>query len=926
MCFPMGTKITSLLLLALALALWLESPARGVVCGAAKGAALRGKIPSTGRIRALALFGRFADQEEEGPPAFARQLFDPRQPGSLTHFYAEMSQGQFALEGEAIARWYASRQEAAAYVARPGQVGLYGRIGDFAREILEAADADLDLGLYDDDGPDGTPNSGDDDGYVDFVFLDVLAVPRGFIVGPATGIALLGLGSDFVTQDRAASGGYIRVRRDESPLGIGGVLGQGRSFGEAAASMAHEFGHALGLPDLFDKDFLRREAQDPEPELDSAGLGYWCLMAHGTRGWDERGGPNPFCAWALEELGWIGRDNGSLVVVEGELRGAGFEEVRRRGRVYKLPLRNPNESFRSEEYLLVEYRQPGNSFYERHLPGSGLLVWHVRPETDNDDEERKLVDLVCADGRYADAGYPAGRIPAPGTGGDNLDFWAHDPEYTRAHQGNLGDATDLFDGVRYTEFSAETNPAAPLGVSISRIRRQGEGMAADLRVDDRRWAGTIRGEVVWQDTVELVGDLVVPERALLRVLPGTLVLVSPAPSAFLAAGPARERVELVVQGGLRAGSSTGPPVRFTSAAAQPQPGDWQGILAEEAGVVYLENAQIEYARQGISGRGLRVPQTLVEVAVRHASQYGLWFSEHHLPLRLTRVRVEGAGLAGARVEGGGSVVVEESRFAFNGTGGYEQRGGTLDCRVSRFEANGLEVGTNLVLDGLAQGAVIGNHLAEGVGIYCDQVGQLRVEQNHLEGNRIGLISADSAPQIVRNEFVGSGIAVQITGGRVPARMALNALREVEVLLANQAATAVAAADNWWGEDDEAGIAARMQGRVEWRPFLRRDPQSLPAAFTLAQNFPNPFNGSTQIRLAVGVDEALRARGRNMELAVRNSAGQRVRLLLRQPSSPGEYVLVWDGRDDLGRPAASGVYHYQVEIGDLHLARRMLLVR
>ena len=301
-------------------------------------------------------------------------------------------------------------------------------------------------------------------------------------------------------------------------------------------------------------------------------------MAHGTRGWEERGGPNPFCAWALEQLGWIGQGNRDLVVVQGEMKEAVFAELRQGGKIYELPTRVP------EEYFLVEYRRPGKSYYERDLPGSGLLVWHVQPETENDDEERTLVDLVCADGRYTDFGFPLGRLPAaPETGGENLDFWAHDAEYSRLHRGKLGDGTDLFGGVRYTELSAETNPPAPAGVSVSRIRRQGEAMVADLSSADRRWSAVIEGEVVWQDTVEMVGDVVVPPHTALRISPGTVVLVSPRPRRSLIEGWVRDRVELIVQGGLRAGSPTGAPVRFNSAAAQPKPGDWEGIRVEQSG-------------------------------------------------------------------------------------------------------------------------------------------------------------------------------------------------------------------------------------------------------------------------------------------------------------------------------------------------------
>ncbi|HIE03522.1 MAG TPA: choice-of-anchor D domain-containing protein, partial [Candidatus Latescibacteria bacterium] len=63
-------------------------------------------------------------------------------------------------------------------------------------------------------------------------------------------------------------------------------------------------------------------------------------------------------------------------------------------------------------------------------------------------------------------------------------------------------------------------------------------------------------------------------------------------------------------------------------------------------------------------------------------------------------------------------------------------------------------------------------------------------------------------------------------------------------------------------------------------------------------FPNPFNSSVSI--VAQVPEL------GSELVVYDVKGRRVRTIARS-LPPGRYVLSWDGRDDLGRPAASGVY-------------------
>jgi hypothetical protein len=73
----------------------------------------------------------------------------------------------------------------------------------------------------------------------------------------------------------------------------------------------------------------------------------------------------------------------------------------------------------------------------------------------------------------------------------------------------------------------------------------------------------------------------------------------------------------------------------------------------------------------------------------------------------------------------------------------------------------------------------------------------------------------------------------------------------------------------------------------------------PSVMTL-DAYPNPFNPSTTIRVGGVGAEAV-------DVVVFDVAGRRVRRLLSAPLPEASRTLVWDGRDDAGRPVASGTY-------------------
>jgi hypothetical protein len=100
-----------------------------------------------------------------------------------------------------------------------------------------------------------------------------------------------------------------------------------------------------------------------------------------------------------------------------------------------------------------------------------------------------------------------------------------------------------------------------------------------------------------------------------------------------------------------------------------------------------------------------------------------------------------------------------------------------------------------------------------------------------------------------------------------------------------------------------------------------DQGSLPGRFALDQNYPNPFNPSTSISYYVGGGNAAR-----VSLRVYNVAGQLVKTLVDEEKAPGEYRVIWNGKNQQGDDVASGVYFYRLNVSDYSDSKRMLLLK
>ena len=330
---------------------------------------------------------------------------------SFRDYYQEVSYGDLDIQGTIDNQgphngWYTAPNTRSYYVNNIGELLLFA---------AQSIDAHTDFSEFDVDG----------DGYVDsfMLFYPYTSFDGGLWPHMSSGM------------NYYADGVIVDIHYVS---GFGGVFSD--SYNMCCAG--HEYGHIMGMPDLYDYGY------------DADGVGRWSMMAYN---YDNSFKPPAFDPWNRMNCGWIN----PLVVTE-DTTSMSIPQVETNRFVLKL-WKNGNPG---EEYFLVENLQLVGTDATR--PGAGLMIFHCDDTiTNNNDQTHKLVDVECADGLDAN-------------GKDHLDYDG---------DGNNGDANDPFRSGNNATFNFSSNPPsksyanADSYVKVENISASAATMTADIYVE-----------------------------------------------------------------------------------------------------------------------------------------------------------------------------------------------------------------------------------------------------------------------------------------------------------------------------------------------------------------------------------------------------------------------------------------------------------
>jgi|WetSurMetagenome_2_1015567.scaffolds.fasta_scaffold17151_2 photosystem II stability/assembly factor-like uncharacterized protein len=527
-----------------------------------------------------------------------------------------------------------------------------------------------------------------------------------------------------------------------------------------------------------------------------------------------------------------------------------------------------------------------------------------------------------------------------------------------------------YDDVTYTYISADTGRSwneMDVGLQGYSI----EDLAADPVYSDTFYSateggvyklknpvksGTLADDETWgPGTIIVNGDVTVPSGVTLTIAPGTDVKFV---YNFdkLSTGSDPYKSELIVQGTLDcddAGNQANPVVFESSEPTSQAAGQWYAIRADSASSVsmaycvvehsvfgikaykpstfyvdhcdieqnttsgiyaqYLpSNSHIRYSRilnSGTYGIYNLLGSTLVSYDTLTNNRYGVWAyggspTIDHCKITFTSTPNNSYnGIETGSYQSIGTSAIQASFdtiYGFNQGGIYfnavSSQGSITDCRIISCNVTGVYCNGCSPFIGSGSSTGYTKIASNNIGIDMDKGSSPTVRRTKFYENKPKGINIRSGcwPDLGSSVDYGDNSFVRITGG----------LNEYHIYNGN--VTSINALYNYWDPLDPSMIF-----NVQYSPYLSNDPlpritspnsqwANLPNDLELAQAYPNPFNPTTTISFNLNSPQ-------QVSVDIYNVMGQKVRDLSNEYRQSGTVSLIWDGKDNTGQTAATGVY-------------------
>jgi len=684
---------------------------------------------------------------------------------------------------------------------------------------------------------------------------------------------------------------------------------------------AHEFGHILGLPDLYDRD---------NSNGGSEGIGHWCLMASGS--WQGWGGDTPahMSSWCKSEMGWL-----EPVVLSSDEISLNIPQVETNPYAVKIW----EDDYFWSRYFLVENRQPVG--FDSDLEGPGLIIYHVDENRRygsyrfssgpaNDDETHKLVDVEEADGL------------------DDMD-----------NEVNRGDAGDPFPGTSNNfTFNDNSYPSASrydnteTGIAVFNISSSDSLMTADVNIrpqygyalayDELGMSGSGWG---YNDSRTHFGG----------------VLFTPDVSGFLTevdVGIRKAPIDfhILVYNSF---DGTSPGSLLDSVAGYADDATWFSVPIDtvpvSAGVDFFIAVRMDtsYAisvdrwgekdyRSYFSTNGMTYSTGIADygdINLRaKISEEGI---DNNAPIAsdglfTTNEDTDYSGTFSASDAEGDSLTYSILDSTDNGTlilsdpisgtftySPIENFNGSDSLTFSVSDGILLDTGTvNITVVGLND-APSSFALSEQDSVY--------ITMDNFATDSISF-TWDESIDVDGDELLYDFTASLIVNGQVKAEYNSSSLTIREMKIDHQSVF------------DEIFAAQAMFGEIEWDVSVRDsmvevtsengaltlgvnasaavlsiNGELLPEVFSLHQNYPNPFNPVTKLRYDLPENG-------HVNITIYDMLGREVKTLINQAQDAGYRSLIWDATNDYGKPVSAGIYLYQIQAGEYMQTKKMVLLK